>query len=375
MSQHAPRPRLLIITPDFPPAHGGIQVMAHRLAQGMGGFDTRTVTLSPPGAPRPDDRGGPAVRRVGVRRAPHAVRVASMNLVALSEAASFRPQATLSLHIVGAPAAALIRAALGAPFVQYYHAKEIPPRRRLAAFAANRADVVITVSGYCEQLIADTGAHPRQVRQIPGGVDIPVEAAPAPSERPTVVTVARLEDRFKGHDVMLEALARVRERVADVQWVVVGDGSLRGELEACAQNLGLDGAVRFLGAVPDAERDLWLRRAALFAMPSRLPDDGQAGEGFGIAFMEAAAYGKPVVAGNVGGALTSVKDGETGLLVDPRDPRAVAEAIVRLLLDRELAGRLGAAGAAWAREFAWPAQAARVERVLLEQLHGSGTST
>lgn len=373
MSQHTARPRLLIITPDFPPAHGGIQVMAYRLAEGMGGFDTRTVTLSPPAAARFDDRGRVAVRRVGVRRAPHAARVALMNFAALGEAASFRPQATLSLHIVGAPAAVAIRASLGAPFVQYYHAKEIPARRRLAAFAADRADAVITVSGYCEQLIADTGAHPKQVRQIPGGVDIPVAVAPAPSERPTVVTVARLEDRYKGHDVMLEALARVRETVADVQWVVVGDGPLRGELEARAGSLGLDGAVRFLGAVPDAERDLWLRRAAVLAMPSRLPDNGQAGEGFGIVFMEAAAYGKPVVAGNVGGALTSVKDGETGLLVDPRDPGAVAEAIVRLLLDRELAGRLGAAGAARAREFTWPAQAARVEQVLLEQLHGSRT--
>lgn len=373
MSQNPARPRLLIITPDFPPAHGGIQVMAHRLAQGMGGFDTSTVTLSSPDAARFDARAQLAVRRVGAHGAPHAARVALLNLAALAEAASFRPEATLSLHIVGSPAAVAIRAALGAPFVQYYHAKEIPARRRLAAFAADRADAVITVSGYCEQLIADTGAHPRQVRQIPGGVDLPTEAAPVQSERPTVVTVARLEDRYKGHDVMLEALARVRERVVDVQWVVVGDGPLRGELEARAGRLGLDGAVRFLGAVPDAERDLWLRRAALLAMPSRLPDDGRAGEGFGIVFMEAAVHGKPVVAGNVGGALSSVKDGETGLLVDPRDPAAVAEAIVRLLLDRELAGRLGAAGAARARELSWPAQAARVERVLLEQLHGSRT--
>ena len=90
-------------------------------------------------------------------------------------------------------------------------------------------------------------------------------------------------------------------------------------------------------------------RAQLLAMPSRLPAGGFAGEGFGIVYLEAGAYGKPVVAGNVGGALDAVRDGETGLLVDPLDPLAVAEAIATLLSDRELAGRLGEGGRAGRR--------------------------
>jgi phosphatidylinositol alpha-1,6-mannosyltransferase len=120
--------------------------------------------------------------------------------------------------------------------------------------------------------------------------------------------------------------------------------------------------------VSDEQRDSWLRRASLFAMPSRLPSGSSAGEGFGIVYMEAAAYGKPVVAGNVAGALDAVADGESGVLVDPSDPHAVAEAISRLLLDRELARRLGMAGAERARRFAWPVIVKRVEAVLLEQL-------
>ncbi len=79
-------------------------------------------------------------------------------------------------------------------------------------------------------------------------------------------------------------------------WVVIGEGPLRLRLEALARAAGLDGAVCFLGAVPDAERDRWLRRADVFAMLSRLP-----GEGFGIAYLEAGARGKPVLAGNLGG--------------------------------------------------------------------------
>ena len=95
---------------------------------------------------------------------------------------------------------------------------------------------------------------------------------------------------------------------------------------------------------------------------------GFAGEGFGIVYLEADAYGKPVVAGNVGGALDSVVDGETGLLVDPSDHVAVAEALTRLLLDRDLAAQLGGAGARRAQEFAWPLICERVGDVLRAQL-------
>jgi phosphatidyl-myo-inositol dimannoside synthase len=192
--------------------------------------------------------------------------------------------------------------------------------------------------------------------------------SPLRAERPTLLTVARLEHRYKGHDVLLEALGAIRARVPDVEWVVIGEGTLRPELEELARSRGLADCVRFLGAVSDGERNAWLRRADVVAMPSRLPGAGLAGEGFGIVYLEAAAYGKPVVAGNVGGALDAVGDGETGLLVDPTDAGAVAEAVATLLLDPELARRLGAAGAERAKGYAWPVIAKRLETVLLELL-------
>ena len=107
-------------------------------------------------------------------------------------------------------------------------------------------------------------------------------------------------------------------------------------------------------------------------MPSRLPGTGAAGEGFGIVYLEAGAYGKPVVAGNVGGAVDAVRDGESGLLVDPRDEREVAAAITRLLLEPALAERLGRGGAQRARELAWPRVAERVQALLLAQLRDAG---
>jgi phosphatidylinositol alpha-1,6-mannosyltransferase len=185
------------------------------------------------------------------------------------------------------------------------------------------------------------------------------------------LTVARLQDRYKGHDVLIRALASVRAKVPGVEWIVIGDGPLRPGLELLARSCGVADSVRFLGAVSDEQREQWLRRADLLAMPSRLPGAGLAGEGFGIVYLEAGAYRKPVVAGNVAGAVDAVTDGENGLLVDPTDPLAVAGAIARLLLDPELARRLGGAGALRAQSLAWPVIAERVEAVLLEALRAS----
>jgi phosphatidylinositol alpha-1,6-mannosyltransferase len=365
------RPRLLVITPDYPPARGGIQVVAHRLAGGMSGFETKVVALDSPGAEGFDAASGLETRRVRADRRLGAGRNVALDAIAIGEALSYRPHLTLSAHIVASPAAAVIGRVLHSRTVQYFHAKEIGGRPRLAAFAARRAHASIAVSSYTAGLLAARGVATENIHLIPPGVDLPLDPSPRVAERPTFVTISRLADRYKGHDVLIEALALVRAEVPDVEWVVIGDGPLRAELEGLARSRGVADAIRFLGSVSDEQRNHWLRCADLLAMPSRLPGGDLAGEGFGIVYLEAGAYGKPVLAGNVAGALDAVADGESGLLVDPTDPRGVAEAIVRLLRDRDLARRLGRAGAERARRFAWPVIAARVEAVLLEQLRHS----
>jgi phosphatidylinositol alpha-1,6-mannosyltransferase len=367
----ADRPRLLIITPDFPPAPGGIQLMAHRIAAGMDALQTRVLTLDCPGAERFDSDGpGGSLRieRVHAGALPHSARTGLLNAAALRAAGRFRPDVTLSMHTVVSPGAAAIRRALGAPTVQAFYAEEIGARPKLAAFAVAQADAVIAISTYTAGLIAATGVTPARLALIPPGVDIPLEWEPQLDDRPTFLTIARMEERYKGHDVLVRSLALVRAKIPDVQWIVLGDGSLRHGIEQLARTYGVEDSIRFLGAVPDEQRDAWLRRAHLLAMPSRLPARGFAGEGFGIVYLEAGAYGKPVVAGAVGGATDAVLDNETGLLVDPLDPLAVAEAITRLLADPALAARLGDAGRRRAEEFAWPLIVERIEAVLLDSI-------
>ncbi|HXP36427.1 MAG TPA: glycosyltransferase family 4 protein [Solirubrobacteraceae bacterium] len=362
------RPRLLIVTPDFPPSPGGIQVVAHRLAIGLEGFATSVIAPEVAGAEAFDAASGVPTYRVRGGSALRGGRNALLNAAALAHAVRVRPDVTLSAHIVTSPAAAAVRALTRARTVQYFHAEEIGAKPRLAAFAARRADASIAVSSYTAGLVTATGASRARLHVIGNGTDVPEQTEPLAVDRPTIVTVARIEERYKGHDAMLRALPLVLAKVPDAQWVVIGDGSLRAGLEALAQSSGVASSVRFLGAVDDEQRNLWLRRANVLAMPSRLPAGGFAGEGFGIAYLEAGAYGKPVVAGNVGGALDAVGDGETGLLVDPRDTAALAQALTTLLVDPQLAARLGASGRARALAHAWPHVVARVEALLLEQL-------
>ena len=366
------RPRLLVLTPDFPPSRGGIQALIGGLVGSLRRFDVRVVALDSPGAREYDAAGSVSVRRVRADARLGALRHVPLNVAALGEAGRFRPHVTLNAHIVTCPAALLVGRLGGAPSVVYLQANEIVDKPRASASALSHCTLSIAVSTYTSDLLRALGTAPRGLELIPPGVELPPPAsAPRQPGVPTVLTISRIAASYKGHDVLLRALARVRERVPDVVWVVIGDGPLRAGLEADAHAAGLAGSVRFLGAVTDRERDEWLARADVFAMPSRLPGGGLAGEGFGIVFIEAAARGLPVVAGNVGGAVDAVADGESGLLVDPQDPEAVADAISSILLDPDLARRLGAAGAARAQTFAWPRIAARVEDAMLALLgHG-----
>jgi phosphatidylinositol alpha-1,6-mannosyltransferase len=363
--------RLLLICPDFPPTPGGIQLTMDRVATLLKSFTVDVVTRRVEGYADFDRSRG-----ISVMRAPRArtrtLDLALLNGWAVAAALRRRPDVVLNGHIVTTPAAAVIRRLLGAPSCLYLWADEVERRPRLGAFALREAAATVAVSRNTRKLALAHGADPGEVRFIPPGVDPSVSSRGRTSPRPTIVTVARLQHRFKGHDVLVPALERVRARVPDVEWVVIGDGPLRPELERMIGRSGLNGHVRLAGSVDDEERDALLASAHVFAMPSSLPAESGA-EGTGIVFLEASTRGLPVVASRTtgpgadraeGGA-DVVIDGETGLLVDPRDPDAVADALVELLEDPVRAERMGRAGARHAARFAWPEIAARVEELLL----------
>ncbi|HEY6835387.1 MAG TPA: glycosyltransferase family 4 protein [Gaiellaceae bacterium] len=221
----------------------------------------------------------------------------------------------------------LVAASLGKPFVLTVHGTDAELARRassLARWVLRRARVVICVSNALADAVRGLGVD--HVRVIPNGVEIPPFVR-EPATPPEVLFAGRLS-REKG---ILELVEAARE----LQLVVAGDGPLRPQVPGA------------LGFVPHRELGELYERAAVVACPSHR-------EGFNVVCAEAMAYGRPVVAGAVGGLLDLVVDGETGLLVPPRDVGALRAALERLLGDEKLRERLGAAARERARtSFSW----------------------
>src|SRR3989441_1000523 len=178
---------------------------------------------------------------------------------------------------------------------------------------------------------------------------------------PWLLTVARL-DFHKGIDTVIRALPAIRAAFPAVRYAVAGIGNRRSALEGLVSELGLADAVRLLGFVPDDDLPALYNAVDLFVLASRRYD--LLVEGFGIAIVEASASGLPVIASRSGGIPEAVREGETGFLVDPDDPAAVAATAIRLLGDEALRRRMGAAGrAAVETHYNWDRVAADLVRI------------
>jgi phosphatidylinositol alpha-1,6-mannosyltransferase len=159
---------------------------------------------------------------------------------------------------------------------------------------------------------------------------------------PVCITVARLVPH-KGQDNGLRALALLADEFPRLRYVMVGEGHDEARLRALAAELSIADRVTFAGALPDGDLPEAYATSTIYLGASRLEKEINV-EGFGISFLEAAASGLPVVAGDSGGVRSAVRDDETGVIVDPTDVNAIAEAIAGFLSDEEKRQRFGAAG-------------------------------
>ena len=360
--------RVLLISPDYPPALGGIQRLLHSITSAMPRAETRVVTLGHPRAADFDSCHDQHVKRLNVGISSAFLRNVVFNIGAIINVPNWKPDVILNGHIVSAPAATVLARRFRAKNVLYTYGKEVSGRPGLTAWALRNADVGIAVSEFTKSQIVQavgSGSLPSPVFVIHPGVQLPSNAVGSIAERPTILTTARLRDWYKGHDKILEALPAVKSVIPTVRWVVIGDGPIRSALEERVRGLGLSGCVEFQGAVSDQKRDEWLARASVFAMPARYPRGEIGGEGFPVVYLEASAWGLPVVAGNVGGPREAVLHGETGLLVDPESSKDIADALIRLLSDQNYARRLGQQGRSRVEgAFLWEQVALQLENAL-----------
>jgi glycosyltransferase involved in cell wall biosynthesis len=218
-------------------------------------------------------------------------------------------------------------------------------RRR---WALCRADFVLAPSSdTARSVVAVQHVTPRRVQCLPWGLDPEFAFAAAATDGEItdsrrfpdgkiVLTVGRqvAPDRYKGVDLLIQAVSRLVPSVPDLSLVVIGDGTDRSRLERVAQELGVRDRVHFLGNVPGGTLAAAYRRCDVFAMPS-------AGEGFGLVFLEAMAFGKPVIGGAHGGTPDVIEDGLTGYLVRHGDLDRLARVLERLLTDDGLRKEMG----------------------------------
>ena len=219
----------------------------------------------------------------------------------------------------------------------------------------NWADKVITVSEFTASQVREW-VEPDRLCTVPNMVDTSLFTPGndgSQVKRDEILIVGRLSARarYKGHDMLMQAL-QILERKYSLKAClsVVGDGNGRPRLEAMAGQFGLDHRVEFRGRIGTEELIEAYRRCAVFAMPSRVdthPRKVWTGEGFGIVYLEAAACGRPVIAGTEGGAPEAIIPGKTGFLVDPRSPEAIADSLAMLLADPAEADKMGRAGRLW----------------------------
>ncbi len=290
-------------------------------------------------------------------------------------AATQRPDLLLAGHLNVLPSAVL--GGLGRPRAALVYGSELwATQTRLVTRAlASHVDLVVAISRFTASEAIKAGFGPRRVAVLaPGGDEPCANGTTEVLDRlgltrdgqtlPFLLTVSRLSETHKGHDIVIRAMPALLKRHPELRYVIAGDGVLADDLARLADQVGVSHAVMITPADRETKSSL-LRACRAFVMVSRQSRNPPLFEGFGIAYIEAALAGRPSLAGASGGVEDAVVHEQTGLVVDPRSVSAVTAAALRLLDDPALADSLGARGQMRARaDFTWEAACARIERSL-----------
>ena len=357
--------RVAHVVATYPPYRGGLGNVAHAYVEGLRarGHDVEVFTT---------DYGHASPPPGHVHRLRSLVRVGQLALLPqlARQCAGFD---VVHLHFPFFGAAQFLaraRARRQLPnLVLTYHMDAHARGLRGAVFALHRRVLLPLIVRQADRILVSSHDYAQaaalwrvpdvraRIEEHPFGVDVarfcPGDAAVARAalglaSAPTIAFVGGLDraHAFKGLGVLLTAMAQLP---ATCRLVVVGDGDLRAGYAQQAQSLGLGERVRFLGSLDDAALPQAYRAADVVAFPSV-----SRAEAFGLVALEAAACGKPVVASNLPGVRTVVRDGETGVLVPPAQPAALANALADLLQQGERRRQLGrAARARVERELSW----------------------
>ncbi|WP_067699210.1 glycosyltransferase family 4 protein [Nocardia jejuensis] len=372
--------RTLLVTNDFPPRPGGIQSYLHALALQLP--PDELVVYAPRW--RGDSHWKfDAEQPFQVVRHPTTLMLPTP-LVLRRAAKLLRDEQCDRVWFGAAAPLALmspkLRKAGAERIIASTHGHEVgwsmlPGSRQALRVIGDSTDVVTYVSKYTRGRFASAFGAQAALEYLPPAVDsevfTPDPAARAElrtryglGDRPTILCLSRLVPR-KGQDALIVALKGIREKIDGATLVIAGGGPYEQKLRQLAQSLEVEQHVVFTGRVPASELAAHHTLADVFAMPCRTRGFGLDVEGLGIVFLEASASGVPVVAGDSGGAPETVREGETGRVVNGRSTASITDAIVSILSDRDAAAAMGAAGRSWVQhQWRWDLMGARLRELL-----------
>jgi phosphatidylinositol alpha-1,6-mannosyltransferase len=365
--------RLLVLTELFLPTKGGTAVWAAEVYKRLGGKEIHIVTADVPGAAEVDAVHPNTIHRLELKRVPW-LRPESLAMYARFFFKSLWLALTHrfdSIHAFRALPEGLVAWAVARltfrPVVIYAHGEELTTWGRGGKFKAMRfalrhADRVIANSEHTRDTLREVGVDAARITIIYPGVDVSVfrpgldgsglrESLGIRPDEKLAFSVGRLSRR-KGFDQVIRAVAQLHAEGIPVRYVIAGIGEDADYLDGLIAEHNAQGIVHRIGAVSEANLPRWMNACDVFAMPNR--DINGDNEGFGMVFIEAAACGKPSLAGEAGGTGSAVLDGETGLRVDGTSVEAVAKGLTRLLSENDDVRKVGLSG--WSRvqaEFAW----------------------
>ena len=369
--------RTLVVTNDFPPRQGGIQTFVAALLARRPPDSLVVLASDAPGSGAHDAAlPYPVVRRAtsvllptpGVGR-----QAADLARRYGCDSAFFGAAAPLGL-LAPALRSAGVRHLVGATHGHETGWVALPGARQVMQRIADGLDVLTYISEYTHARLAPALGSRTRLAQLSPGVDVDLFTPSADGaavrrryglgDAPVVVCVSRLVAR-KGQDVLVAGWPRVLERHPDARLLLVGGGPGEASLRRAIAARGLERSVVLTGPVAPPDLPAHYAAGDVFAMPCRTRRGGLDVEGLGMVFLEAAACGRPVVAGTSGGAPEAVQDGVTGHVVEPRSAETVARTIGDLLDDPARARAMGAAGRAWVEErWSWATIAKTFDQLL-----------
>jgi phosphatidylinositol alpha-1,6-mannosyltransferase len=385
---HREKLSLVMLTELFLPTKGGTAMSFDDDFRRLGGKEIHIVTADVPGAEEFDREHPNSVHRLKLKRSrwlrPESLLMYVKLLLAAGRLAiRHRFDAIFAGRVLPEGLVAWLVARLqGSPFLVYAHGEELTGwgrgnKFRAMCFVFRRADAVLANSDFTREiLINQIGANSARIALIYPTVDENRFRPDFPSDdlraaigvavdQKLILSVGRLQRR-KGFDNVIRALPLLRERGLDAHYALIGIGEDTAYLRGLAEEHGVAERVQLLGHVSYEDLPRWYGACDVFAMPNR--DIGGDTEGFGLVYLEAAAAGKPAVAGQAGGTASAVVDGVTGLRVDGEQLEAIAHALARVLSSPDEAARMGRNGRERVLEnFTHERRVEQIRRLVLEK--------